>query len=407
MYTITIFNGKEKQLKKHHPWVFSGAIEKVTPQYKDAGYAKVLDSNGEFIAYGYYDVKSHITLHLLSWDEKKEPNDELMASQLDKAILRRKGYFALRDTTCFRLLHGDADYFPGLTLDIYGKEIRGIISSRFAYSMMNTVVSQLQKRLSPELVTFTIDSFYGPSEGLPQKTFYYRNGGMVKDIEKKNTLFQENGIYYEIESGNTQKSGFYCDQRDNRARVAKYAKGKTVLDAFCYTGGFTLNALREGAESILALDASESALRHLLYQIHLNENKGVLPENSRAKVETEKCDIFDKMRSLPQDHFDLMILDPPKLAQTKGKLENALKAYKDLNMIAFKKIKKDGIIATFSCSGALSREQFRTTLAWAAHDAGVELQILGTLSAGSDHPIRISEPESEYLKGFIVRVVKD
>ncbi len=406
MYNITIHNGKEKQLKKHHPWVFSGAIANVKPQYKEAGLAEVTDSTGKFIAYGHYDERSHIVLHLLSWDEEIIPDDNFMSSMLEKAILRRKEYFALRDTTCFRLLHGDADYFPGLTLDIYGKEIRGIISSRFAYSLMNQVVSVLEHRLHPELITFTVDPFYGPAEGLPGKTFYYKNGGIVKEVEKKNTLFQENGVYYEIENGNTQKSGFYCDQRNNRVLVSKYAKGKTVLDAFCYTGGFTLNCLKEGASSILSLDASESALRHLLYQIHLNENKGVLPENSREKVQTEKCDIFDKMRSLEEKHFDLMILDPPKLAQTKGKLENALKAYKDLNMIAMKKIKRDGIIATFSCSGALSREQFRTTLAWAAFDAGVEIQILETLSAGSDHPIRISEPESEYLKGFILRVIK-
>ena len=407
MYTITIFQGKEKNLRKHHPWVFTGAIEAVSPKYDQPDLAIVKDSDNNFIAYGYYDEQSHIVLHLLSWDEKQLPDDDFLTTILTKAIIRRKGYFSLPDTTCFRLLHAEADFFPGLTLDIYGGEIRGIISSRFAYSKMNLVVSLLQKKLSPKLITFTIDSFYGPAEGLSNKIYYYQNGGMVKELtDKTNTIFQENGVYFEIEPGNSQKSGFYCDQRTNRRLVSSYAKGRTVLDTFSYTGAFTLNCLKQGAKSILALDASESALRHLLYQIHLNENNKVLSPSTREKVTTKKCDIFDEMRNLEEDYFDLMILDPPKLAQTKSKLENALKAYKDLNMIAMKKIKKDGIIATFSCSGALSREQFKTTLAWAASDLGYEIQILETLSAGSDHPIRLSQPESEYLKGFIIRVIK-
>jgi Predicted SAM-dependent methyltransferases len=406
MYTITIFEGKEKQLIKHHPWVFSGAVESVSPAYKEPDWAKVVDSEGRFIAYGHYDEKSHIILRLFSWDEETVPSDEFLEKLIEKAIYRRRDFFILNDTTCFRLLHADADFFPGLTLDVYGSEIRGIVSSRFAASQLNLVSSVLEKRLHPSLITYTTDSFYGPAEGLPNKVWYYKNGGQVKEIEKKNTLFTENGIYFETEPGNSQKSGFYCDQRDNRKAVAKYARDKKVLDAFCYTGSFTLNCLRAGAESVLALDASESALRHLLYQVHLNENKLVLPAGSREKVTTNKCDIFDYMREIEDNCFDLMILDPPKLAQTKGKLENALKAYKDLNLQAMKKIRNGGIIATFSCSGALTREQFKTTLAWAAADIGAEIQILETLSAGADHPVRLSEPESEYLKGFILRVIR-
>ena len=157
---------------------------------------------------------------------------------------------------------------------------------------------------------------------------------------------------------------------------------------------------------MLAIDSSESALRHLLYQIHLNENKGVLEKGSRERVEIRSCDVFEEMRRIEKDRFDLMILDPPKLAQTKGKLEQALKAYKDLNRVAMLKIRNGGIIATFSCSGAVTREVFRQTLAWAAADAHVEIQILRALSAGEDHPIRISFPESEYLKGYVIRVIK-
>ena len=179
-----------------------------------------------------------------------------------------------------------------------------------------------------------------------------------------------------------------------------------MLDACSYTGAFTLHALRGGAESVLALDASESALRHLLYQIHINEDMNVLPIGSREKVSIKSCDVFEEMRTLEKDKFDLMILDPPKLAATKGKLDNALRAYKDLNRVAMMKIRNGGIIASFSCSGSVTRETFRQMIAYAAADAGVEVQLLRTLSAGEDHPIRISFPESEYLKGYVYRVIK-
>ena len=179
-----------------------------------------------------------------------------------------------------------------------------------------------------------------------------------------------------------------------------------MLDICSYTGGFTLHALRGGAKSVKAVDSSESALRHLLYQIHLNENKGTLPPLSREKVEIESYDCFEYVRGIEENKYDVIILDPPKLAQTKGKLENATRAYKDINRVAMMKIKNGGIIATFSCSGAMTRENFLLTLSWAAADAGVEVQVLETLSQASDHPQRLSFPESQYLKGFILRVIK-
>lgn len=407
MYTITIHQGKEKQLVKHHPWVFTGAIQNVKPRFEKADWAIARDAEGHFIAKGWYDEKSHIVLHLLTWQEEEIPNEGWIAKKVKEAVLRRRSFFTQSETTCFRLIHGEADFLPGIAIDAYGKEIRIIISSRFAYDHIDTIAKALDCLLHPDTITATIDSYYGPSEELPDSVLIFKGGERIKVSEKApNTLFRENGIWYEIESGKSQKSGFYCDQRDNRQIVEGFAKGATVLDGCCYTGAFTLHALRGGAKEVTALDSSESALRHLLYQIHLNENKGVLEAGSREKVTTCNGDVFDTLRDLPSDKYDLIILDPPKLAMTKSKLENAQKAYKDLNRVAMLKVKNGGIIATFSCSGAMSREMFQTTIAWAAADAGVEIQILRTLSAGEDHPIRISFPESEYLKGFIIRVIK-
>jgi len=405
MYKITISKGKEKQLLKHHPWVFSGAIKSIEGS-ESGDWAEVKSEDDRFIAYGYYDEKSHVVLHLLSWDQDETVGDEFVARLVKEAVMRRKALFSANDTTAFRLIHGEADFIPGIAADCYGREIRIIISSRFASRFIDVIVKTLTAMLHPSLIQTTVDPFYGPSDGLADKVSYYINGEEAKEIDDKNVQFAESGIYYEVQHGKGQKSGFYCDQRDNRRLIEEYAKGKRVLDICSYTGGFTLHALKAGALSVDAVDSSESALRHLLFQVHLNEDKKVLPEGSRDKVTIKSADAFDYIREVEDDKYDLIILDPPKLARTKSKLENAQKAYKDLNRVAMRKIKNGGIIATFSCSGAMTRELFQLTLAWAAADAGVEVQILKTLSAGEDHPVRMSFPESEYLKGFIIRVIK-
>ena len=382
MYSITLASGREKLPLKHHPWVFSGAIASVTPPYSSADWAEVLASDGRFIAYGYYDERSHIALHLLSWKRDELPCDGLVRKLVRESVLRRKDLLRLEDTTALRLIHGEADFLP-------------------------VIASELDAMLHPSVIESTVDRAYSSSEGLSERTRHFRDGAETKEgDERENALFIENGIYYEAASGKGQKSGFYADQRDNRQIAEGYASGRTVLDLFSYTGAFTLHMLRGGALSVDAVDSSESALRHLLYQIHLNENKGVLPPGARDKVETHQGNAFEYIRGIEGGKYDMMILDPPKLAKTKSALEQAVKAYKDLNRVAMEKIRNGGIIATFSCSGAMTRENLQTVLSWAAADAGAEVQILRTLSAGEDHPVRLSFPESEYLKGFMIRVWK-
>ena len=406
MLTVTIKEGKEKLLKKHHPWVFSGAIQNIDGE--GPGFAKVLSYDGSFIAYGYYDEKSHIILHLLSWRMDDIMGEEFIKALVRKSVLRRKDLLSLKGTTCLRLIHGEADFLPGIAADCYGREIRVIISSRFASAFLAVIAAELDALLHPAVIEAVVDKAFASPEGLSERVRTFKDGKETEeDSARGNVRFIEDGIIYEAAPGKGQKSGFYCDQRDNRKIVEEAAKGRTVLDLFSYTGAFTLHALRGGALSVDAVDSSESALRHLLYQVHINEDENVIAEGSREKVTITSADCFDYIRHIENGKYDMMILDPPKLAKTKAALDNAMKAYKDLNRVAMLKIRNNGIIATFSCSAAMSAENFRMMLSWAAADAGVEIQLLRTLSAGEDHPVRLSFPESEYLKGCLIRVIKD
>ena len=407
MYSIQLKEGRGKLPAKHHPWVFSNALENVTPGFSEADWAEVKAHDGSFIAWGWYDEKSNVILRLLSWDKEEELGEGFIKRLVKESVLRRRSLLRLPDTTAIRLIHGEADLVPGIAADCYAKEIRIIVSARFSYHFLPVIAEALHGLLHPALIEAVTDKYYGPIEGLPERPRYFIGGEETKEPgERKSLLFRENGILYELEPGHGQKSGFYCDQRDNREITGKAAKGQTVLDLFSYTGGFTLHALREGAERVDAVDSSAPALKHLLRQVRLNEEKGILPEGSSGRVTVTEADAFNYLRDqVETGKYSLIILDPPKLAKNKGALEKAVKAYKDINRVAMLKVRKGGLIATFSCSAALSREEFRLVLSWAAADAGKEIQVLRTLSAGEDHPVRLSFPESEYLKGFILRVL--
>ena len=405
---IRIKDGKEKNLLKHHPWVFSGAIEENSvPQV--AGVYKVVTVDGRFIAWGYYDRESHIQLRLLSWEEKACPDEAWWSDTVRSSILRRRSFFEDKQsgTTAFRIIHGEADMLPGIAADVYGKIVRIIISARVAWAIRSVVINAIEALLHPQMIILNTDSSFCAIEHLHEVTEYYREGQKFTPTEKLEEIrIRESGLYYGLVPGSGQKSGFYCDQRENRIALEKYVRGATVLDGCSYTGGFTLHALKAGASSVRAVDSSSDAIHRLLSNVNLNVELGTLPPDSREKVEAQKGDIFEILRTIPQNKYDVMILDPPKLAQTIKSLDNAKKAYKDLNRMAMEKIKDGGIILTCSCSGALSREDFRTVLAWSAKDANVEVQILETLGQAQDHPIRLSFPESEYLKAYVLRVIK-
>ena len=408
---ITIKEGKEKQLLRHHPWVFSGAIDdirQVSAGDGGPGVVRVVTAAGVFIAYGWHDTLSHIPLHLLSWDETVIPDDSWWRKTVKEAVKRRSLFFGSggKMTNALRLAHGEADFLPGFAIDLYGTTVRIIVSARVAWDHRLLVVRTLQKMLRPSLILVTTDSAFCGIEQLSETTEQYLGGEIVTSRRQLAVQrFSENGLLYEIVPGSGQKSGFFCDQRENRLRVAAYAKGEVVLDAFSYTGGFTLNALRAGAVQVDAVDASENALEQLARHIELNVENGRIPAESVQHVSMVKADVFEHLRIIRKGRYGLIILDPPKLAKTRNQVEAAEKAYKDLARLAIQKVRTGGVVATFSCSGNISRERFRTIVAWAAKDADREVQILETLGQPCDHPVRISFPESEYLKGFILRVV--
>ena len=405
---ITILEGKERNLFKHHPWVFSGAMDASTVP-EAAGVEKVVSYDGRFIAWGWYDKDSHIPLRLLSWKEDDIPDSAWWERSVRESVLRRKSFFSdmSSSTNVFRIIHGEADLLPGLVADVYGRIVRMIVSARVAWDMRETVVRAIEGLLHPQMIILNTDSAFCAIEKLHEVVEYYQGGVRFTPAEKLPEMrIREDGLYYGLVPGTGQKSGFYCDQRENRKRLEQYVKDAVVFDGCCYTGGFTLHALRGGCRKVDAFDSSADAIHWLLSNVRLNVELGVLPSHSLDRVAANKADIFETLRSIPHNAYDVMILDPPKLAQTIKSLESAKKAYKDLNRLAMEKIRSGGILMTCSCSGSLKREDFRTVLAWSAKDAGVEVQILETLGQGMDHPVRMSFPESEYLKAYILRVMK-
>ena len=405
---ITILEGKERNLFKHHPWVFSGAMDASTVP-EAAGVEKVVSYDGRFIAWGWYDKDSHIPLRLLSWKEDDMPDSSWWERSVRESVLRRKSFFSdmSSSTNVFRIIHGEADLLPGFVADVYGRIVRIIVSARVAWDMRETVVRAIEGLLHPQMIILNTDSAFCAIEKLHEVVEYYQGGVRFTPAEKLPEMrIREDGLYYGLVPGTGQKSGFYCDQRENRKRLEQYVKDAVVFDGCCYTGGFTLHALRGGCRKVDAFDSSADAIHRLLSNVRLNVELGVLPSHSLDRVAANKADIFETLRSIPHNAYDVMILDPPKLAQTIKSLESAKKAYKDLNRLAMEKIRSGGILMTCSCSGSLKREDFRTVLAWSAKDAGVEVQILETLGQGMDHPVRMSFPESEYLKAYILRVIK-
>ncbi len=408
---IRLLEGKEKNLLKHHPWVFSGALdlEDGAGVQLCAGVQRVESADGRFVAWGYYDKDSHIPLRLLSWDEKEIPDETWWTQKVREAVLRRKVFFQdmNSDTNVFRIIYGEADMLAGVVADVYGKMIRIIISARVAWNLRQTIVGALEGLLHPQMIILNTDTAFCAIEKLHEVTEYYKAGQRFTPTDKFNEIrIREDGLYYALIPGSGQKSGFYCDQRENRKRVENYVKDAVVFDGCSYTGGFTLHALRGGCKCVDAFDSSSDAIHRLISNVKLNVELGVLSSACLDKVTASKADIFETLRLIPRNKYDVIILDPPKLAQTVKALENAKKAYKDLNRLAMEKIKKGGILVTCSCSGSLRREDFRTVLAWSAKDAGVEVQILETLGQAMDHPVRLSFPESEYLKVYILRVIK-
>ena len=387
---IRLKPGREKSVHRRHPWVFSGALESEVDANQPGQTVRVESSSGKFLGFAAWSPKSQIRLRFWSFKEQDQIDENFIHSRLQKALSDRS--FSDLASNAKRLVHGEADGLPGLIVDQYNQVlVLQILSVGMEY-WREILIQQLIDLTGLECVFERSDAEVRRLEGLE------RQCGAILGELSPNCSIQENGLEYYIDVENGQKTGFYLDQCANRAKIQEISHNKEVLNCFCYTGGFSLNALRGGAKFVTSIDSSGQALQ----MAKLNTKTNGLPEE---KTEWIEADVFMSLRKFRDQgrSFDLIILDPPKFAPTKQNVEKASRAYKDINLLAMKLLNEGGLLATFSCSSAISPELFKKILASSAEDARQDFSILDNFSADQDHPQLLSFPEGEYLKGVLLQ----
>lgn len=390
---IYLKHGKQESLLRHHPWVFSGAISRVSGEIEEGEIVDVFTSSGDFIARGHSQVGS-IAVRVLTFEEEvidQQWWNSRIASALD--VRRTLGLVENPATTCYRLVHGEGDNLPGLVVDIYDKTAVVQCHSVGMYLSLDAIVEALKANFGERLTAIYNKS----SQTLPFKAEVNAEDGYLWGEGVGEEVVLEGGHKFAVNWAKGQKTGFFIDQRANRALVAEYAKGRNLLNTFCYTGGFSIYALAGGAKGVTSVDSSGVAIELVDKNVALNFPEGA-PHKSAA------MDTFDFLRTVEDGEFDMIILDPPAFAKHHKVLGNALQGYKRLNARAMEKIAKGGILFTFSCSQAVSKEQFRLAVFSAAAIAGRKVRILHQLTQPTDHPINIYHPEGEYLKGLVLYV---
>jgi 23S rRNA (cytosine1962-C5)-methyltransferase len=393
---VHLRRGKEESLLRRHPWVFSGAIDHIAEGDKPLSEGDVVDvitKGGEFIARGHYQIGS-IAVRVLTFDEEAIDAkwwEERIAHA--KALRESLGMINNADTTCYRLVHGEGDLLPGLVVDIYGRTAVVQCHSVGMYHSRLHIAEAIRKAYGEQ-----IEAIYDKSsQTLPFKADLGAiDGYLWGRSENPDAVVLENGLKFKVNWEEGQKTGFFIDQRVNRDLVRQYSRGRKVLNTFCYTGGFSVAALAGGATEVVSIDLSERAVKLADENVRLNFG-------SEAKHEAIACNAVEYLKDIDSD-YDLIILDPPAFAKHHKVLGNALQGYKKINARALQKIRPGGILFTFSCSQAVSRELFRTTIFTAAAIAGRKVRIIGQLTQPADHPINIYHPEGEYLKGLVVYV---
>lgn len=388
---IYLKKGKEDSLKRFHPWVFSGAIKHAEPGIEEGDIVKVLTDSGEFIALGHYQIGS-IAVRVLSFQEC-DIDSLFWQSKLQSALEVRLciGVADSSDNNTYRLVHGEGDNLPGLVIDIYGKTAVMQAHSVGMHVCRNEIANSLVTVMGNR-----IDNIYYKSETtLPYKAELGQENGFVYGNSEDNIAI-ENGLKFHVDWLKGQKTGFFVDQRENRALLESYARGRKVLNMFCYTGGFSFYAMRGGANLVHSVDSSAKAIDLTNMNVELN-----FPGDSRHQAYAE--DAFKYLDRMG-DQYDLIILDPPAFAKHKDALRNALRGYTKLNAKAFEKIKPGGILFTFSCSQVVDKMNFRNAVFTAAAQSGRSVRILHQLTQPGDHPVNIYHPEGEYLKGLVLYV---
>jgi 23S rRNA (cytosine1962-C5)-methyltransferase len=387
--------GREKSLQRHHPWVFSGAVERLEGSAQSGDTVQVCNTQGGFLAWAAYNLESQIIARVWSWQAQETIDADFFRRKITAALAERKDLKLDQHSNGMRLIHGESDGLPGLIVDQYAGVLVLQLGSAGAEHWRETITDCLQELCQPVCIYERSDSDGREREGLPTRNEVLR-GQLPAGL-----YITENGIKITVDVAAGQKTGFYLDQRDNRALIGGLSAGRDVLNCFCYTGGFSLYALRGGAKTVLSIDSSAQALQLAQQNVELN---GL--DVSRAEWQDQ--DVFEALRKLRDQNrkFDLIVLDPPKFAPTAAFAEKAARAYKDINLLGFKLLRPGGILASFSCSGGISDDLFQKIIAGAALDAGVDAQIIHKLHAAADHPVLLSFPEGAYLKGLVLRVAE-
>ena len=397
--SLVLKPGREKPVRQRHPWIFSGAVASLPKGLPAGSIVDVRSSDGRFLARGYANPNSKLVARLLTWDEAEAIDLDFWRRRLTTASARRAPLLA--DTakqTAARLVMAEADQLPGLIIDRYGDYLVVQALTAGMDAQLPHLVTALSELHSPRGIMERSDDATRDLEGLPKVARLLAG----EEPPATGVAIRENGLSYRVDLMGGHKTGFYLDQRLNHALVGAMARDMRVLDAFSYTGGFTLPALAGGAQHVLSLDASAPALSRLRENVATN---ALDPDGQRSEILAG--DAFQTLRELERSgrQFDLIILDPPKFAHNAGQVAKAARGYKDINLLATRMLAPGGILATFSCSGHISADLFQKIVFGAVLDAGRELQILRTLTQADDHPVLLSFPESFYLKGLLCRAI--
>jgi 23S rRNA (cytosine1962-C5)-methyltransferase len=390
MNALILKRGREKSLRRRHPWIFSGGVEKASGKPGDT--LEVRDSAGKALAIAAYSPKSQIRARVWTFDASETIGVDFLRNRIQKALALREALPAARHTNALRLVNAESDGLPGLVVDRYADVLVVQFLAAGVERWRDAILDLLVEVSGCEAIFERSDAEVRKLEGLETKVGFARGNRNASRCP-----IIEHGLNFRVDVEQGQKTGFFLDQRENRQRVRALAAGRAVLDGFSYTGGFAIAALAGGASRVCAIESSKDAIQVA------QENLAANPLDA-AKIEFVQGDVFAKLRTLRDQNakFDLVVLDPPKFAPSAAQVKNAARAYKDINLWALKLLSPGGLLATFSCSGGVSSELFQSIVAGAAVDAGAEAKIIERFGAAADHPIATEFPEGEYLKGLLV-----
>ena len=392
MTVLVLKKGREKSLRRRHPWLFSGAVEKLSGKAGAGDTVDIRDASGKVLGRAAYSPKSQIRARVWTFDPSEEVDGAFFRRRIERALALREALPARRHTNALRLVHGESDGLPGLIVDRYADVLVAQFLAAGVERWRDPILDTLSELTAAEAIFERSDAEVRKLEALPARVGFARGNRNASRCP-----IVEYGLNFRVDVEQGQKTGFFLDQRENRQRVRELAAGREVLDGFSYTGGFSIAALAGGASRITAIESSAPALEVA------RENLAANPFDA-SKVQFVQGDVFAQLRTLRDRaaKFQMVVLDPPKFAPGAAQVKNAARAYKDINLLAFKLLAPGGLLATFSCSGGVSAELFQSIVAGAALDAGADAKIVERFGAAADHPVALEFPEGEYLKGLLL-----